>query len=104
MDQVADIGLVDDGFEQPARALVEAAAVEAVGRGGQADHAQARPLGAQGGQEAAVAGLGVARDEMRLVDDDEVDARRGRGVRFQIDWMPQNSTCAPASRRPRPAE
>jgi hypothetical protein len=73
VDQVADIGLVDDGFEQPAGARVEAPAVEAVGRGRQADDAQVAALGAQGGQEAAVAGLGVAGDEMGFVYDHEVE-------------------------------
>ncbi|GJD74797.1 hypothetical protein CFIICLFH_3033 [Methylobacterium goesingense] len=91
VDQVADIRLVHDGVEQPSRTLVEAAAVQAVRRGGQADHAQIRAGGLQGGEEAAVTGLGVAGDQVGLVHHDEVErSDLGYAVPDRLDAAEQH--------------
>ena len=73
-DHLGDAGLVGDVGEQRAIALVQHAAVEPVGRRGQADHLEMRVDGGEIAQEAAVHGVRGAGDEMRLVDQRQIAA------------------------------
>ena len=72
VDQVPDVGLVDDAVEESPRALVEPAAVEPVGRRREARDAHPGPQLPEARQQPAVARLRRAGDEVRLVDHDEV--------------------------------
>ena len=72
VDQLPDRDLVGDVGEERALALVQHAAVEPVGRGGEADHLQLRVQPRQRVEKAAVHGVGGAGDQVRLVDQHQV--------------------------------
>ena len=65
-----------DAVEQRAFALIEPAAIETEGGGGQANDFEGRIDGAQVRQELAIHGVGVARDHMGFVDEHHVDPAR----------------------------
>ena len=73
-DHLGDARLVGDVGEQRAVALVQHAAVEPVGRRGEADHLEVRVDRREIAQEAAVHGVRGARDKVRLIDQRQIAA------------------------------
>ena len=86
LDRAAHAVLVGDAVEDRALALVEPAAVHAVRRGGQADDLQVGVDDLQLPQELSIHRVRRARDQVRLVDQDDVDlAELGRAVVDRLD-------------------
>lgn len=75
-----------DAIEQSAFALIEPAAIETEGGGGQAHDFKGRIDSAQVRQELAVHGIGIARDHMGFVDEHHVDPAR-QLVGFLVDRL-----------------
>ncbi len=71
--EIGDVGLVGDAVEQRTLALVQQAALEAVRRGGQADDLDVRVHLERAVEDLAIHALARVRDQMRLVDDNEVE-------------------------------
>ena len=73
-DHLGDARLVGDVGEQRAVALVQHAAVEPVGRRGEADHLEMRVDRSEIAQEAAVHGVRCPRAKVRLIDQHQIAA------------------------------
>ena len=72
VDQLPHRNLEGDVGEERALALVQHAAIEAVGGGGEADDLELRIDAGERVEEAAVHGVGAAGDQVRLVDQHQV--------------------------------
>ena len=80
IDQLAHRDLERDVVEQGIRADMQHAAVETVGRGGQADDLELRVDVGEIVEEAAVGGVGAPRNQMRLIHQHQVGALDGVGL------------------------
>ena len=86
VDQIAHWGLIGDIGEERVLALMQHAAVEPEGRGGQPDHLQRWVDPGQSVQKPAIHGAGVAGNEMRLVDQHQIGvADLGRAAVDRLD-------------------